>query len=119
MPISEIVAAAPPSEDSATVAARVAQARDAARRRWGKEGLSSRTNAAVPGSVLRSASWRLPRDVTRTADWLVDSGQLSGRGYDRILRLAWSISDLAGRERPDQGDVAEATQLRIGHSLPN
>ena len=56
---------------------------------------------------------------TRTADWLVDSGQLSGRGYDRILRLAWSISDLAGRERPDQGDVAEATQLRIGHSLPN
>ena len=119
MPMSKIVAAAPPVEDSRTVAARVASAREAARERWDSEKLAWRTNGAVPGSVLRSAGWRLPRDVTRTADWLVDSGQLSGRGYDRILRLAWTISDLAGRDSPDRGDIAEATGLRIGHSLPN
>ncbi|MGH8881006.1 MAG: ATP-binding protein, partial [Stackebrandtia sp.] len=64
---------------------------------------------------LRNRQWRLPADTTATADWLVDSGRLTGRGYDRVLRLAWTIADLAGRQRPDAGDVNEATGLRIGH----
>jgi magnesium chelatase family protein len=31
-----------------------------------------------------------------------------------VLRLAWTIADLAGRSRPDAGDVAAATELRRG-----
>jgi magnesium chelatase family protein len=30
-----------------------------------------------------------------------------------VLRLAWTVADLAGRDRPDVGDVSEAIQLRI------
>jgi magnesium chelatase family protein len=44
----------------------------------------------------------------------LDSGELSARGFDRILRMAWTIADLDGRTRPERGDVAEAEQLRTG-----
>lgn len=101
-------------EPSATIAERVACARRAAAERWREIG---RLNATVPGSVLRSAAWRPPRDATRLLDRLVDRGTLSARGYDRILRTSWTICDLAGRHRPDTGDVAEATELRT-RSLP-
>lgn len=69
-------------------------------------------NAAVPGGVLRTGRWRLPRASTRLAERLVDRGGLSARGYDRLLRVSWTLADLAGRECPDQGDVAEAIELR-------
>jgi magnesium chelatase family protein len=101
-------------ESSATIAGRVAGARAAAAKRWPDAG---RLNATVPGPVLRSAAWRPPRDATRLLDRLVDRGSLSARGYDRILRTSWTICDLAGRSRPDTGDVAEATELRT-RSLP-
>ena len=35
----------------------------------------------------------------------LDSGSLSARGFDRVLRLAWTIADLDGRDRPDGDDV--------------
>jgi magnesium chelatase family protein len=99
-----------PPEDSATVAARVRDARASAAARWaGSAGL---LNAAIPGRTLRSGRWRLPRTVTALAERLVDRGSLSARGYDRVLRIAWTVADLAGRDRPDAGDVAEAVELR-------
>jgi magnesium chelatase family protein len=47
----------------------------------------------------------------------LDVGTLSARGFDRVLRLAWSIADLDGRDRPGAEDVAEATDLRVGEVL--
>jgi magnesium chelatase family protein len=44
----------------------------------------------------------------------VDRGHLSARGFDRILRLAWTIADLDGRAIPESGDVAEALGMRMG-----
>jgi magnesium chelatase family protein len=99
-------------EPSAVVADRVAKARAAAVARWAEPGW--RSNAEVPGPVLRSAGWRLPRSVLLPVRQLLDRGELSARGYDRVLRLAWTIADLAGRDRPDRGDVCEATELRRG-----
>jgi magnesium chelatase family protein len=46
----------------------------------------------------------------------LDKGVLSARGYDRCLRLAWTVADLDGRERPSEGDVCEAYQLRMGEA---
>lgn len=100
------------SEPSAAVADRVAKARAAAVARWAGHGW--RSNAEVPGTVLRSPSWRLPRRDLAPVRQLLDRGELSARGYDRVLRLAWTVSDLAGRTRPDHGDVCEATELRRG-----
>jgi magnesium chelatase family protein len=44
----------------------------------------------------------------------LDRGQLSVRGFDRVLRMAWTVSDLQGRAVPDAGDVAEAMFFRLG-----
>ena len=44
----------------------------------------------------------------------LERGELSARGFDRILRLAWTVADLAGRDRPDAADVGEALFFRMG-----
>jgi magnesium chelatase family protein len=100
------------AESSATVAARVSHARSAAARRW--QPIGKHCNAAVPGSVLRRAPWRLPGSVTAPVVTALERGELSARGFDRLTRLAWTIADLDGRDRPDQGDMAEALELRRG-----
>jgi len=96
-------------EPSAAVASRVAAARAAAAERL--RGSGWRINADVPGPALRS-QWRLPPAVTASADIRLDRGELSARGYDRVLRIAWTVSDLAGRTRPTATDVDEAVALR-------
>ncbi|MFC4145486.1 YifB family Mg chelatase-like AAA ATPase [Micromonospora mangrovi] len=109
---AELLAAGDAGESSATVAARVAGARQAAATRWA--GTGHRLNAEIPGPHLRRAPWRLPGRDTRELRGRLDSGSLSARGFDRIIRMAWTIADLDGRDRPDGGDVAEAIHLRTG-----
>lgn len=109
---AELMTSDAAAEPSADVAARVCGARVAAAARWSPDGW--RTNAEVPGPALRRPPWRLPaRDTARLRDSL-DRGAVSARGFDRILRLAWTVADLDGRDRPDDSDVAEAAQLRMG-----
>jgi magnesium chelatase family protein len=105
-----LITASEPSTSSAEVAQRVARARSAAAARWG------RVNAAVPGPDLRRAPWRLPAADTAGLRAAVDRGMLSARGFDRVLRLAWTISDIDGRDRPGRGEVDEALQLRMGEA---
>ncbi len=96
-------------EDTATVATRVRRARQAQRERW--EGTGWKTNAAAPGPALR-ARWRLPRSTTRLLDQALDLGVLTLRGYDRVLRVAWSLADLDGTAGPDGDHVGRALLLR-------
>ncbi|MQA26792.1 MAG: ATP-binding protein, partial [Micromonosporaceae bacterium] len=102
-----------PPEGSAAVAERVLKARSAAADRWGAAGQRWTVNADVPASLLSAAPWRLPRSATSPAERYVDRGSLSARGYHRVLRIAWTLADLAGRDRPDLGDVSEAIELRV------
>jgi magnesium chelatase family protein len=99
-------------ESSAAVAARVAAARAAAAERW--RSTAWRTNGAVPGSVLRTKPWALPWRALDAAHRFLERGEISARGFDRVLRLSWTIADLSGRAVPDAGDVAEALFFRTG-----
>lgn len=99
----------PVGESSAQVAARVWQAREAQLRRW--VGTPWTLNSQVPGSVLRG-EWQLPAEATRELSEAIDRGSISLRGYDRCLRLAWTLSDVEGRDRPEARHVRQALGLR-------
>ncbi|MDT4894126.1 MAG: magnesium chelatase family protein [Pseudonocardiales bacterium] len=77
-------------EGSAAVAARVAAARAAAAQRW--QGTPWRVNAVVPGAALRSGGWAPARSALEAAETYLRRGALSARGFDRVLRLAWTLS---------------------------
>ncbi|PZR55367.1 ATP-binding protein [Xylanimonas oleitrophica] len=98
-------------EPSAAVAARVAAARAAARERLA--GTPWTLNAEVPGAWLRERM-RSVRGALGELDKALDRGTLSLRGADRVLRLAWTVGDLAGRTVPDAADVGLAMMLRTG-----
>jgi magnesium chelatase family protein len=71
-------------------------------------------NGAVPGAALRTPPWALPHAVLQPAEAYLQRGEISARGLDRVLRLAWTVADLAGRGCPNVGDVAEALYFRTG-----
>ncbi|MFE3108359.1 YifB family Mg chelatase-like AAA ATPase [Kitasatospora indigofera] len=99
------------AESTATVAARVREARNRAAARLADT--PWRTNAEVPGHHLRTR-WELaPGAMTEAASQL-ERGLLTARGLDRVLRVAWTVADLAGRRRPDQRDLRTALVLRTG-----
>ncbi len=99
-----------PGESTEVVRARVEAARGTQRERW--SGRPYAVNGRVPGPVLRSEAFRLGSGRTADLDRAVDRGLLSLRGYDRCLRLAWTIADLAGRISPSRDDVGLALSLR-------
>lgn len=104
-----------PRESSEVVAARVTAARDTAAQRWRGQAWGP-TNATVPGAALRSGHWALPRAALSAAEQYLQRGQLSARGFDRVLRLSWTLADLAGRPVPGADEVAEALFFRSGDS---
>ncbi len=114
VPRAELLAESSQREPTAAVAARVSTARAAARERWRE--LGWRTNAEASGQLLRQRPWRLPRAAVASAEGHLDCGALSARGFDRVLRLAWTIGDLAGHTLPDAGDVDEAVFMRTGRA---
>jgi magnesium chelatase family protein len=73
-----------------------------------------RRNADVPGSWLRQGPLAAAPVVRRPLDAALHRGMLTLRGYDRVLRVAWSIADLAGRGAIDVGDVGRALYLKKG-----
>ncbi|MET3805073.1 magnesium chelatase family protein [Nakamurella sp. UYEF19] len=100
-------------ECSAVIAVRVLAARERAQHRWA--GTDFTTNAEVPGPVVRRL-WRPGRREAALLDRAVRVGRLTGRGYDRVLRLALTSADLGGRELPSETDVATALALRCGEN---
>jgi len=95
-------------EPSETVAARVQVARERAAKRLA--GTPWRTNAEIPGPQLRRRF--LPDSGAMAGvDCALQSGELSARGLDRVLRTAWTCADLAERDTPSADDLASAFVL--------
>ncbi|MFE6870597.1 YifB family Mg chelatase-like AAA ATPase [Kitasatospora sp. NPDC057692] len=99
------------AETTEVVAARVLSARERAAARLA--GTPWRTNAEVPGHELRTR-WQLAPGALNDAARQLERGLLTARGLDRVLRVAWTVSDLAGRDRPEQRDIRTALVLRTG-----
>lgn len=99
-----------PAVSTAEVAARVRAARYRQAERL--RGTGWRLNAEVSGTWLREAAGAAEPGATGALERALDRGTLSLRGVDRVLRLAWTLADLAGRDAPTRDDVGEALGLR-------
>ena len=108
---SDLIAASG-GEASAPVAERVAAARDRQRTRFAKLGAPHlRTNAEADGEILE----QIASPDTAGTDLLhqaADAMRLSARGFHRVLRVARTLADLAGRDQVTRVDVAEALSYR-------
>lgn len=96
-------------ESTAVVAARVAQARAMQRERLSRFGV--RSNAQV-GSALLMGPLKLAPGITAALERDMERGILTARGMHRILRLAWTIADLDGRQSPQSDDIDTALYFR-------
>ncbi|SIO84930.1 YifB family Mg chelatase-like AAA ATPase [Nocardiopsis sp. JB363] len=101
------------AESSEVVAERVASARERARVRLADTPWN--TNAAIPGARLRR-DFPVAPTALRVLGLAMDRGQISARGVDRALRVAWTLADLAGRDRPGEEETAYAYALWAGHA---
>jgi magnesium chelatase family protein len=97
-------------ESSASVRERVIAARRAQHARYGEIG--AKTNASLRGSRVAKfcRTDSKGRHLLRRA---VDQLGLSARGYDRVLKVARTVADLAGDEGITSDHVAEALQFRV------
>jgi magnesium chelatase family protein len=99
------------TESSPVVAARVAAARERAAARL--NGTAWRLNAEIPGSELRRSFPPAPGSLA-PLERAMDLGQISARGVDRVIRVAWTLADIAGIARPTVGETSYALGLWLG-----
>lgn len=96
--------------DTATARARVERARQRAARRL--SATPWRLNAHVPGSWLRSPAGAPARNATAALERALERGGITMRGYDRVLKVAWTLADLDEVDRPGADQVGRALLLR-------
>jgi magnesium chelatase family protein len=101
-------------EPSAAVRERVLVARERTAHRLA--GTPWRLNADLPGRALKT-DYTVRQDGLAIVSDEVARGRLSARGVDRVLRVSWTLADLADIDRPGAAEVAAAISLR-GGGLP-
>ncbi|OHX67142.1 YifB family Mg chelatase-like AAA ATPase [Flammeovirga pacifica] len=99
------------AESSNEIRKRVIEAREIQKDRFEKEGLKLHSNAMMPSQVVKKICTLDPlgKNLLKSA---MDRLGLSARAYDRILKVARTIADLAGSEKVEAGHIAEAIQFR-------
>ncbi len=103
----------PPSEGSAAVAARVAQARARQAARYVRlaEDRRPRSNAEGDGQLLEEIA-APDSEGRKLLTQATEAMKLSARGYHRVLRVARSLADLEGTEQVRRPHIAEALTYR-------
>jgi magnesium chelatase family protein len=99
------------AESSRTVAQRVLQARERAAHRL--RGTPWRLNGEIPGSELRR-TWPPAPGSLAAVERSLERGQISARGVVKVVRVAWTIADLAGKPRPTRDECHAALGLWLG-----
>ena len=101
-------------ESTAVVAERVQAARDRQTYRYRETGWL--LNSQIPGPLLRR-EFQLDSPSQKMLEDLYTEGRLTARGFDRVVRLAWTLADLEGIGQPTQELTHQAYQLRTGEPL--
>lgn len=97
-------------ESSKTIRERVIEARQRAEKRLSAYGY--KTNGQVSSAVLRK---QLPAPTeTKLLTQAYQRGKISSRAIDKIVRLGWTLADLAGRDRICEADLGSAMMLKMG-----
>jgi magnesium chelatase family protein len=99
-----------PRLTSADARARVAAARAVAATRL--QNTPWTLNSQVPGAWLRAPGMRLASETTASIDRALERGGITMRGYDRVLRLAWTLADLDAAQSPSADHIGRALYLR-------
>jgi magnesium chelatase family protein len=100
---------APPRVDSAAALARVTAARERQTRRLA--GTGARCNGEMEVRTVR-ALVRLDADAQDELGRAYAGGLLSARGRHRVVRVAQTVADLAGRDRVGAAEILLALSLR-------
>ncbi|MBQ7860178.1 MAG: YifB family Mg chelatase-like AAA ATPase [Faecalibacterium sp.] len=99
-------------ESSASIRARVLEARARQQQRFEALGLTGKScNADLTSADIRKVC-KLTKPAAAALRSAYDELALSARGYDRVLRVARTIADLAGQEIIGEDAVFEALQYR-------
>jgi len=69
-------------------------------------------NSQVPGAWLRGPHARLSAATTSSIDRALERGGITMRGYDRVLRVGWTIADLDGAAVPTADHIGRALYFR-------
>lgn len=93
--------------NSETMRNNVIKARQVAHERFIKQGWD--LNVQASGTWLRNNTSKQAVELINKS---LEKHQLSLRGADRALRLAWTLADLCGHTSPDMTDMAQAISLR-------
>lgn len=111
-PVSRVdIASQTLGESSAQIRTRVIAAREVARARF--DGLGWQLNSHIPSRALRT-SFKPERQAMNFLHDELDNERLTARGLHKVIRLAWTLSDLRGGSTPTLADVTAAFSLREG-----
>ena len=113
---SELLAIDSKEEDSATIRKRVIRAREIQLERYKDEGIL--TNSELTSKLIKKYC-KLDEETQKILKVAVVKYQLSGRRYDRMLKLARTIADLEGSENIKQSHIMQALQFKMSASLIN
>lgn len=96
-------------EPSSAIRARVLRAREIQQKRYAGE--SFNCNAKIPSSKMAEVCKMTP-EAEKTLKLAFERLSLSARAYDKVLKMARTIADLAEDDIIDRPHIAEAVQYR-------
>jgi len=99
------------SEGSPAIRDRVVKAREIQSRRFRKTGIKGFTNASLNSKMIQE-SCRLDETAESLLEQAVNRYHLTGRGINKVLKVARTISDLEDSDSIQAVHLAEAIQYR-------